>query len=41
MSRFESIHNGIGLRDNYTGKEYVYYSEDVIRLLNSLVDGDD
>ena len=36
VERFESIYTGIGLKENETGKEYVYFSEEVIRLLNDL-----
>lgn len=33
-NRFESIYNEIGLKDNQTGKEYVYFNKEVIDLLN-------
>ena len=33
--RFEPIRNSIGLKDNETGKEYVYYNEEAIQLLNN------
>ena len=34
--RFESICNNIGLRDNNTGKKYIYFNDEFVEFINKL-----
>lgn len=35
--RFKSILNDIGLRDEKTGKDYIYFNPEIVDLINNLV----
>ena len=39
--RFVQIMNGIGVRDNRTGREYVYFTGEFIDFLNRCIGDDD